>query len=104
MNATLDVVLLWCCYTFNKKQKYVIQNVADIQLKVSTDGITSLFTDIISHSQQRRPIVRGYVPLRKQRLNGSRRMGDGDTYCTYMQQVPSSYLSHITINSKLRLS
>jgi len=45
-------VLQWCCYTFNKKQKYVIQNIADIQLTVSTDGITSLFTDIISHRQQ----------------------------------------------------
>ena len=94
------------CYTFNKKQKYVTQNAADIQLKVSTDGITSLFTDIISHGQQRRKTsFMGTCSIKEtQRLNGTRRMKDGDTYCTYMQQVPSSYLSHIIINSKSWLS
>jgi len=99
-------VLQWCCYTFNKKQKYVIQNAADIQLQVSIDGITSLFTDIISHSQQRRKTnFKGICSIQKTgRLNGSRRMEDGDTYCTYMQQVPSSYLSCIIIHSRLWLS
>jgi hypothetical protein len=57
-------VLQWCCYIFNMKQKYVIQNIADVQLKVSTVGITSPFTDI-SHSQQRRKATfRGYIPFK----------------------------------------
>jgi hypothetical protein len=101
MNATLNVVCCSGATTHSTRKKiFVIQNVADIQLKVSTDSITSPFTDIISHSQQRRKANFKGI----QRLNGSRRMGDGDTYCTHMQQVASSYPSHIIVNSKLWLS